>query len=153
REAARLAAALPEAAGGDLVRQCEELCARMGLSRPRVLLAPSIGGPMVLRAGGAALVLPAGLEATPETGLMLAHGLAHLARRDLEWGWMLTAARVLFFFHPLIWAATGEWRLADEMAADEMAVRTTGASTGEYGRVLLRTARCAAPWGARAAAT
>lgn len=80
---------------------------------------------------------------------MLAHELAHLKRRDLWWAWLPTTAGVLFWFHPLAWLAQREWRLAQEMACDELALLTTEAPALAYGQVVLKVA--AEGWGPRLA--
>jgi hypothetical protein len=68
---------------------------------------------------------------------MLAHELIHLKRRDLLWAWLPNLGRVLFFFHPLVWVAEGEWRMSHEMACDEQAVLATGAVRTHYAAMLL----------------
>ncbi len=75
-----------------------------------------------------------------ERRLMLAHEVGHLKRRDLWWNWLLLVARVLFFFHPLVWLGRREWLLAQEMASDELALQMTEASEHEYGEMLVRVA-------------
>jgi RND family efflux transporter MFP subunit len=86
------------------------------------------------------VVLPADATARhspAELRLMLAHELAHLRRGDLWWNWLPAAAQTLLFFHPLVWLAAREWRLAQESACDEAAVAATGASPARYGDMLL----------------
>ncbi len=119
-----------------------ELAARAGLRRaPRLLLSTDAGSPALVGVLRPTILLPAWVGetcSTSEVRLLLAHELAHVRRRDLAWGWLLAAAQALFFFHPLLWLARREWRLAQEMACDEMAVLATGAPAGDYGTALLR---------------
>jgi beta-lactamase regulating signal transducer with metallopeptidase domain len=71
------------------------------------------GSPWLEGIHAPAIIFPRSLLAAcsrRELRLMLAHELAHLKRRDLQWGWLATAAHALFFFHPLVWIAGGEWR-------------------------------------------
>jgi prepilin-type processing-associated H-X9-DG protein len=101
------------------------------------------GSPFLTGAFRPAIVLPASLLAecaAAELGLMVAHELAHLKRRDLPWGWLPAAMQALFWFHPLVWLAGPEWRLAQEMACDELAMWAAKAPPGDYGEVLLNVA-------------
>jgi hypothetical protein len=75
-----------------------------------------------------------------EICLAIAHELAHLKRRDLLWAWLPVAARVLFFFHPAVWLAQREWRMAHEMDCDASVLLTTGISVMDYGRMLIKVA-------------
>jgi Zn-dependent protease with chaperone function len=147
REGRRLrarAAALPD---GWLARRLEELGVALGLDPargvPRLLVAPGAGSPLLVGMRRPAIIVPAGLLAacdTRELQLMLAHELGHLKRRDLLWNWLPAAAHALCYFHPLVWIASREWHLAQEMACDELAVRATAAPAADYGQLLLRVA-------------
>ncbi len=131
-----------EAAG--LSERCTDLCRRLGVHRaPRLLVSKAAGSPMLVGAWRPVVLFPPALLAAcsqTELELLLAHELAHLHRRDLAWAWFPTAAGWLFFFHPLVWLAGREWRLAQEVACDERAVRMTGAPAWEYGEMVLRVA-------------
>lgn len=124
--------------------QFEELCQRLGLRwRPQLRIAEGAGSPLLLGGGEPTVVLPSLLcerSALPELRLMLAHELAHLKRGDLWWCWLPTLAQNLFFFHPLVWKANREWRIAQEIACDELALIITEAPAGDYGTALLKVA-------------
>src|SRR5262249_45826225 len=95
---------------------------------PELLLAQGGGSPALTRPLRPAILLPEDLMhacAASELQLILGHELAHLKRRDLFWGWVPALAHVFFFFHPLVWLANEEYRAAQEMACDELAVRAT----------------------------
>lgn len=128
----------------ETVAAAGELCARLGLERaPRLLAASETGSPMLTGVFRPAVVLPVGLLnawGAAERRWVLAHELAHLRRRDLSWGWLSALAQALFFFHPLVWLAARELRLAQESACDEQALRLTGAPAGEYARLLVEVA-------------
>src|SRR5262249_7703523 len=120
------------------------LCRRFGGSpAPLLLTAEATGTPLLV--GGAP---PAGLLspslggqctlAAPE--LMLARGPAHPKPAAPALARGATAARDRFVVHPLVWLADREWRLAQEMACDEMAVRVTKSPAADYGEVLLKLA-------------
>lgn len=118
------------------------LCRKMKIGcRPKLLVASWASAPMTLRSRGRhVVVVPLGMlapECRVDLELALAHELAHIARRDLDWNWLPTAARVLFFFNPLVWVVSRELGIAQEMACDEMAVCATGAGAARYGKALL----------------
>lgn len=135
-------------ASTDLLGCCRELAERMGLPRaPLLLEAPGGGSPLLLGLAAPAVLLPRSMPAgssPAEVRMMLAHELAHLKRGDLLWNWLAALGNTLFFFHPLVWLAAGEWRLAQELACDEMALCATGAGPGDYGAMLVKVARGAA---------
>lgn len=128
----------------ELISCCLALCRRLGLRRSPLLLRSDGGGsPVLLDPMDPVLVLPSALLAhcaPAELKLMLAHELAHLKRRDLWWGWLPALMHALFYFHPCLWLANREWRLSQELAADECAVRVTQAPAHEYGQMLAKVA-------------
>jgi TonB family protein len=108
---------------------------RAGTSdRVRVPLAWGVWRPVVL--------FPAGAERWAE-GLrrsVLAHELAHVARRDIV---MLLAARVacaVYWFHPLVWAGARRLALEAERACDDR-VLLTGVRASDYAGHLLEMTR------------
>jgi Zn-dependent protease with chaperone function len=94
----------------------------------RIIDAP---GPVLLCEGArrpAIVVSPATLARLGDEELRaaLAHELAHVARRDPAWGYVLVAIRAVFFFNPAVqWLARA---VVDdiEARADQAAVRATG---------------------------
>jgi beta-lactamase regulating signal transducer with metallopeptidase domain len=127
-----------------LLECCAALGRRFRLRRcPRVLLSDAAGSPVLVGACRPALILPPSLLTVcdrDEVQAILAHELAHLKRGDLLWAWLPTLARALFFFHPLVWLGQREWRLAQEICCDELAVLVTPVSALEYGQVVLKVA-------------
>ena len=121
-----------------------DLSQRLGLRRvPPLHVAGGLASPLLLGLGRPAILLPAFVVSgspRPELRLMLAHELAHLARRDLLWNVLPQTAQRLFFFHPLVWLAGHEWALAQEIACDALAVQTTGTPPSAYARMLLSIA-------------
>jgi len=117
------------------------LCHRLNLRcSPELLIAP-VPGPFVVGVLRPAIVLPTDLQVTvAEREWILAHELAHVKRRDLWWSHLPVFTRVLFFFHPLVWLAHREWRLAQETACDALTVRITSARACDYGDLLVRLA-------------
>lgn len=144
RAARRLRADCAPLPDGDLSRASMQLARALGLSAaPELLATRRATSPLLLGGPRPAILLPRHLVErgqSEELRLMLAHELAHLARSDLRWGWLRALAHAIFFFHPLVWLAGREWRLAQEMACDELALAVTGAGAGTYGEMLLNVA-------------
>jgi bla regulator protein BlaR1 len=119
-----------------------ELCPRFGLTtRPRLYVCEKLTSPALVGVRYPAIFLPLFFVQTchvAELRLMLAHELAHLKRHDLLWNWLPLLANSLLFFHPLARLAYREWRLAQEAACDELAVRLTAAPLIQYGAVILK---------------
>jgi|CZCA01.1.fsa_nt_gi beta-lactamase regulating signal transducer with metallopeptidase domain len=131
---------------GELDAVMARLCRRMKIGcQPELVVAGWASVPMTLRRRGRhVVVVPLELlapERQSDLELALAHELAHIKRRDLNWNWLPTLARVLFFFNPLVWVTGRELGIAQEMACDEMAVHATRAGVARYGRVLLTMIR------------
>ncbi len=129
-----------------LFRLLDDLRARFGLARAPEMLrctrmeALALTGvlrPAILLPPGFALAAP---EQEADLALMLAHELAHHKRRDLAWNWLLWAGQTLFWFHPLVWLGAREWRLAQEVACDALAVRATRAPLDQYSAMLMKSA-------------
>ncbi len=109
------------------LRSCPSIStlALTGVRRPTILLSPRFLQEQELKAS-----LP----------LMLAHELAHHKRRDLAWNWLLLLGQTLFWFHPLVWIGARQWRMAQEVACDELAIQATHIPVAAYGAMLLQSA-------------
>lgn len=116
----------------------------LGVRRlPALLESSELASPVLVDPLRPAVLLPEGLVRAANAAdcrLALAHELAHLRRGDLAWGALPAAAHALFFFHPLVWVAIRETRLAQEMACDSLALAAAGCPAGPYGRLLVRLA-------------
>ena len=123
---------------------CLALSRRFGLREaPRLLVSDGAGSPVLLGGTRPAIILPPALLtdcSQPELELIIAHELAHRSRRDLLWGWIPALGHALFFFFPIEWLAAHEYRLAQEMACDELAIHVSHARVGDYGEALLKVA-------------
>jgi hypothetical protein len=125
-----------------------ESCADVGRSFrlpavPSLLMSGDISSPLLLGIRRPVILLPSALVAASSLSnirLMIAHEMAHLKRFDLGWVWLAVAGESLLFFHPLLWLARREWRLAQEMACDEMVVRLTRMHAAAYGDMLIGVA-------------
>ena len=110
---------------------------------PSLMMTDAISSPLLLAGARPVVVLPSALASgstLPHLRLMIAHEMAHLKRLDLWWVWLAVVGEGLFFFHPFLWLARRDWRLAQEMACDEMVVRMTRVPASTYGDMLVGVA-------------
>jgi S1-C subfamily serine protease len=117
---------------------CRNLCARLAVAVPDVLLTPFLPSPCL-----AGLRRPAVL--LPEAGLCLAtrdvltHELAHLLRHDCYWNLVRRVATAVFFFQPLLWWLSRELEMAAEEVCDDFVVQY-GGDRAEYANRLVDVA-------------
>ena len=87
------------------------------------------------------LLLPQGLiEALDleELHYVFLHELAHLKRRDIYLGWLVSLLQVMHWFNPLIWFALRRMRIDQELACDGLALSTMKADEPpKYGRTIV----------------
>jgi beta-lactamase regulating signal transducer with metallopeptidase domain len=144
RRARRLLRACAPVTEPALLESCADLARSFRLPAvPSLLMSGDVSSPLLLGIRRPVIVLPSALVAASTLSnirLMIAHEMAHLKRFDLGWVWLAVAGESLFFFHPLLWLARREWRLAQEMACDEMVVRMTRVPAAAYGDMLVGVA-------------
>jgi beta-lactamase regulating signal transducer with metallopeptidase domain/protocatechuate 3,4-dioxygenase beta subunit len=143
----RLVARLQPVTDESLVEALVGHCRSMGVRRlPGLRRGEASTSPFLVGSIRPLIVLPGAvlhLSTASQRDAALLHELAHIKRRDLLWNWLPALAEMLFFFHPFVWLARREWRLAQEIAADELAVARSQTSIAEYARSLLELiARC-----------
>jgi probable HAF family extracellular repeat protein len=140
---ARLIRHASPAVEGDLAL-ARSVAERLGLRRmPRIVGSDEADGVFVTGMVRPTIVLPNvqwSELSEKEARMVLAHEMAHLRRADLWFGLVPTAARHLFFFHPLVWVAAREYSLCREEACDLLALRATGLSVADYGHLLVKMA-------------
>jgi len=91
------------------------------------------------------VVVPDGLSAELEPSeleAVLAHELAHVARRDNLAAGVAHAIATVFWFHPLVWWMERRMLEERENAADELVLRS-GARVEDYAAGILKTCRMA----------
>lgn len=120
----------PRVVGGTLHSQLRTLAAEAGLTDNIQLTCSSkVPVPLALGLRQPEICLPpkalAGLTDEQQEG-MLAHELAHLARRDPLWLVIGDVLACVFFFQPLNWVARRRLREISEVLSDEWAVTRTG---------------------------
>jgi len=125
-----------------LLRLRVQMVRQMGLRKAPMLLTHPTAGPLLLGMVHPVIIVPQGMLAgnEEELQLALAHELAHVRRRDIFWGWLPALVEILFFFHPLVYLARREYRLAQEIATDAQALERTGAAPQAYGAMLVNGA-------------
>ena len=88
------------------------------------------------------IVLPSGTESWSDARrrIVLAHELAHIARRDWATQMVGETLRALYWFHPLVWIVCRRLRQESEYACDD-AVIARGVEATDYATHLLEVAR------------
>lgn len=123
-----------------------ERCKRTMGVRSRVELVESrrILGPVLAGIVRPRIILPFGLaRQSPEERLshLLCHELAHLKRRDILCGWLMSVFCIVHWFNPLAWVAASRRNADAEEAADQLVMATLDKQKRiEYGRTLLSLA-------------
>ncbi len=124
-----------------LSAECRRLCFLLGIERlPVVLAAENLSTPLLTGIKHPVVILPDSVAPdyrVHEMRMLLAHELAHLKRRDLVYGWIPTTALILSWFNPVVWLAVREWRLAQEIACDQLAVEVTASAPAQLGKMVL----------------
>ncbi len=120
----------PRVVGGTLHGQLRGLAAEAGLEGAvRLSCSSRVPVPVALGVLRPEICVPpralARLSDEQQEG-MLAHELAHLARRDPFWLLLGTGIASVLFFQPLNWVARRRLREIAEMLSDEWAVARTG---------------------------
>jgi beta-lactamase regulating signal transducer with metallopeptidase domain len=120
----------PRVVGGTLYSQLRRLVGEAGFAADvRLTCSSRVPVPLALGLRRPEICLPlkalAGLTDEQQEG-MLAHELAHLARRDPLWLVISHGLACVFFFQPLNWVARRRLREISEVLSDEWAVSRTG---------------------------
>jgi beta-lactamase regulating signal transducer with metallopeptidase domain/predicted nucleic acid-binding Zn-ribbon protein len=120
----------PRVVGGTLHSQLRTLAAEAGFAEDvRLTCSSRVPVPLAFGLRRPEICVPpkalAGLTDEQQEG-MLAHELAHLARRDPLWLVVSHVLACVFFFQPLNWVARRRLREISELLSDEWAVTRTG---------------------------
>lgn len=130
------------AAAGEL----RVLARQMGVATPAVYVTDDFG-PAAAGLISPAIFLPRSLvEALDpdELRMILAHELAHIARRDVVAGLLRTVVLGLWWFHPVAWVLARRHRASVEEACDEAVLRLHFCDAGRYAGTLVESARLSA---------
>ncbi len=117
-----------------------ELSQQLGIRKPVVLLQSEVGTvPFTLGTWKPKIVLPRTMienRTDSELRTILTHELAHVRRGDVQGQRIAQWVSCLYWFHPLVWFATGRLRLERELACDDL-VLLGGEEPAEYAEILL----------------
>ena len=126
--------------GQDWQRRLAELAQRAGLQRPVQLLESArVKAPLVVGHLSPVILLPLGTVTGLSQAYMeaiLAHELAHVARRDYLMNLLQSVAEILFFYHPAVWFMTACLRTERENCCDDMATTLVGGNPLTLARAL-----------------
>jgi len=109
-----------------------------------VRLTTGAASPSVCGLFGPTVLIPekmAGRLTRKQLRVILLHELAHIKRGDLWVNLVQTLLQIVYFFHPLLWAANVKIRRIREQAVDETVLAAMGAEAEEYPRTLLLVSR------------
>ena len=156
RQRAWLARLLRQAVAPDaeLARLVAELAGSIGLRRPPAILCVGPDCPLfVCGLWRPRLVLPGPLMSSlgpAERGRSSCTSWRTSKRRDLLWGWTAEIARMVYFFHPLVWWVGYRLRLERELACDQLAMAHSGHPPADYAQTLVQVVSHASRAGGRA---
>ena len=106
-----------------------------------VIVTDSVRSPALFGFVRPRLLLPQGLiEAldVEELHHVFLHELAHLKRRDIYLGWLVSLLQVIHWFNPLVWLALRRMRTDQELACDGLVLSTMDADEpAKYGRTIV----------------
>lgn len=126
---------------GPIVEQLGVQSRLFGLrTAPKLVEVPGGGSPMLLGMLRPTIVMPTGTHQrlnVQEQAMVFGHELAHIHHGDIVWGVVASLVRSLFFFHPLAWLCQRQLRLAQEIAADELAIAKQNHDPIRYGSLLV----------------
>lgn len=127
-----------------LQEEADRIAAKLGLKRcPRLWLIPGPVPPLLWTVGGPArLFFPETLLPRleqPERATLLAHELAHLARRDHWVRYLELFVAALYWWYPLVWFACRKLQAAEEECCDAWVVNAMPGYGTAYAGALLET--------------
>jgi len=111
-----------EAPDPDLVRAIDDVATTLGVRRPAVRVIDGVGSPSVWCLGTPVLLWPRQRAQRPTQPALIAHELAHLARRDHWVARLELACRLLYFWHPLFWLVRRRVHEYAELSCDAWAL-------------------------------
>jgi bla regulator protein blaR1 len=119
-----------------------ELRQKMAISRPVRLLESGLAAvPMTIGWLKPVILFPVGLVnylTISEVEAVLAHELAHIARRDWLFNILQSFVEVAFYFHPAVWWISEKIRVERENVADDFALQILENEPIEYVKTLVR---------------
>ena len=149
----RLAARAEEAAGPTIPALAREAAERLSLTRvPPIRVTSENVSPFLCGVFRPVVVLPESLvdpTSSTELSAVLAHEFAHLRRRDLLLGWLLTICEAFYYFHPIFHLAKRRILFERERACDAAVLANSPEPPSAYARALIASADICSATGAR----
>ncbi|MGA2232740.1 MAG: M56 family metallopeptidase [Tepidisphaeraceae bacterium] len=126
----------------ELCRQCAD---EIGIRRvPEIIVTKTVSTPALFGLWRPRLLLPPdfSVRLTPhEARLVFLHELAHVRRRDLAAGWVMSLLQIVHWFNPLVWISGACWRADMEAACDQAVLaKVDEQSRTDYGLLLVKLA-------------
>ncbi len=135
------------APGPEIVELLGQCARRMGVRTDlAVKLSPLSASPSVCGLRRPVILIPEGMLSqlpVPELRSVLFHELGHIKRGDLWLNLLQAVLQVVYFYHPLLWAANVRIRRVREQAVDETVLAAMGDEAEDYPRTLLSVSRAA----------
>jgi len=126
----------------DLAGLVAQLAGELGLRRVPAVVSVAADCPLfVCGLWRSRLVVPSRLMASLDGSArrqVILHELAHVKRHDLPWGWPVEIARIVYFFHPLVYWVAYHIRLERELACDQLAMAHSGHPPADYAQTLVQ---------------
>jgi hypothetical protein len=144
--------------GPELSGVLSEVCQQAGLRRePHAVCVGGAISPLVIAwFRRPVLILPQEIFARlnpTQPRLVIAHEVAHLRRRDHWVRYPEAAAGIVYWWHPLVWIARSELRIAEEECCDQLVLQwypddaqAYGAAIGPVWRRSLARRRASSPF-------
>lgn len=113
-----------------------------GVRNPLVKIVESDISPCVRGFFSPVVYVPKSLLNEPEESIraVLIHEFAHIRHGDLRMSCLAVAAKVIFFFNPLVWFAYREWCVNREAACDEVVLERSQIKLLDYCNLLIQFA-------------
>jgi len=123
-----------EVADHSVLARLGELCVRLNVRRPRLLVGDRVKSPMLFGLLRPAIIVPHAHERELLEGQLervLIHELAHLARHDCAWNLLSRIVCSVGFFQPLLWVLARRLEDSSDEVADDH-VLSLGADGRSY---------------------
>ena len=138
-----------EPVSAELLERVQDVAGRLGIQRPvRVSARGGLAGPVAFGVVRPVVCVPPdfGMQFTPgQQEAILAHELAHIARRDALMNAFQTLVECLLFYHTAVWWVSRRLREEREHCCDDLAVAVCGDRL-EYSRALLALEETRSAW-------
>lgn len=122
-------------AGPALERHVRAVAASLGLAAPSVRVSTEVASPFLWSLRRPVMILPAAEDLPPAS--VVAHELAHLARRDHWTAWLELVVAGFHFWNPLFWLTRRGLHRAAELDCDRVAVERFPAERRAFATVLV----------------